>query len=247
MTESRRIRQTRAQRKEETRQALIVAAFVSFSRDGYHGSSLEGIANEAGFSKGAVYSNFSSKSVLFLACMDFNLEVLKDAEFDPFDPAPTAGAAALPSDAAAPSADELNIEEIEDQLKGFSLATLEFVAVAARDDDLREQLRSRIRRLAEAHSAVADAYRHESDTLTAPEQAHLMLALDQGWSLLALVGLDEYGESLKQAGTHRLLGLTGQRASGTGPESAWSAAQMNAVRQVAEQVYGQQRADPDSG
>jgi AcrR family transcriptional regulator len=37
---------------------------------GYHGASLEQIANEAGFSKGVVYSQFDSKADLFLALLE---------------------------------------------------------------------------------------------------------------------------------------------------------------------------------
>ena len=50
---------------------------MNFSRDGYHGASLEEIADTAGFSKGAVYSNFGGKAELFLAVLDHNLSTLR--------------------------------------------------------------------------------------------------------------------------------------------------------------------------
>jgi AcrR family transcriptional regulator len=54
-------RLTRAQRQEQTRSELLEAAKQRFLRHGYAGTSLEDIADDAGFSKGAVYSNFGSK------------------------------------------------------------------------------------------------------------------------------------------------------------------------------------------
>jgi AcrR family transcriptional regulator len=49
-----------------TRQHLLDAAAIVFARDGFHGSTLDEVAATAGFSKGAVYSNFKSKDDLFL-------------------------------------------------------------------------------------------------------------------------------------------------------------------------------------
>ena len=41
-----------------------------FAREGFRGASLEQVADEAGFSKGAVYSNFESKEEVFLALLE---------------------------------------------------------------------------------------------------------------------------------------------------------------------------------
>jgi AcrR family transcriptional regulator len=63
-------RLTRAERKQQTRAELIAAAQRVFLRDGFHGASLARIAEEAGYTFGAVYSNFQSKDDLFLAVLD---------------------------------------------------------------------------------------------------------------------------------------------------------------------------------
>jgi AcrR family transcriptional regulator len=63
-------RLTRAERKERTRAELIAAAREVFLREGFHQASLDAIAEEAGYTKGAVYSNFESKDELFLAVLD---------------------------------------------------------------------------------------------------------------------------------------------------------------------------------
>lgn len=60
----------RAQRKELTRQELVDAARAVFLRRGFHSASLDEIAEEAGYTKGAVYSNFDGKDGLFLAVFD---------------------------------------------------------------------------------------------------------------------------------------------------------------------------------
>src|SRR5688500_5424687 len=57
-------------RRAMTREHLLEAAARIFSRDGFHGASLDDIAATAGFTKGAVYSNFKSKEDLLLALMD---------------------------------------------------------------------------------------------------------------------------------------------------------------------------------
>jgi AcrR family transcriptional regulator len=61
---------TRRERQEQTREQLLTAASIVFARRGYHDASLEEIAAEAGFSTGAVYSNFAGKQELFLALAD---------------------------------------------------------------------------------------------------------------------------------------------------------------------------------
>jgi AcrR family transcriptional regulator len=50
-----------------TRQHLLAAAAEVFARRGYHGATLEEVAQTAGFTTGAIYSNFSGKEELFLA------------------------------------------------------------------------------------------------------------------------------------------------------------------------------------
>ena len=63
----------RISRKEsqiQTRERLLDAALTVFSRRGYHAAAVEEVAAEAGYSKGAVYSNFSNKEELFLALID---------------------------------------------------------------------------------------------------------------------------------------------------------------------------------
>jgi AcrR family transcriptional regulator len=57
---------TRKEKQAETRQKLLDAAERVFLRRGLQGSSVEEIAAEAGFTRGAFYSNFKSKDELFV-------------------------------------------------------------------------------------------------------------------------------------------------------------------------------------
>lgn len=48
----------------------MVAAASVFAEHGFHGATLDRVARAAGFTKGAVYSNFESKEDLFLALLE---------------------------------------------------------------------------------------------------------------------------------------------------------------------------------
>jgi len=65
-----RKRMTQAERREETREQVLAAAARIFAKRGFHGTSLDAIAEEAGFSRGAVYYNFADKEELFLDLLD---------------------------------------------------------------------------------------------------------------------------------------------------------------------------------
>ena len=63
-------RLTRAERSAQTRGELLDAAQRRFFEAGYHATTLDDIADDAGYTKGAVYSTFGSKAGLFLALFD---------------------------------------------------------------------------------------------------------------------------------------------------------------------------------
>jgi AcrR family transcriptional regulator len=68
------MRMTREQSRAHTRDRLLTAARGVFARSGFHGASVEEIASEAGFSTGALYSNFDGKEDLFLALMEREID-----------------------------------------------------------------------------------------------------------------------------------------------------------------------------
>ena len=64
------IRLTRVEQVERNRGQLLTAARRAFLERGYAGATLDAIADEAGFTKGVVYSHFAGKSDLFLALLE---------------------------------------------------------------------------------------------------------------------------------------------------------------------------------
>jgi AcrR family transcriptional regulator len=61
---------TPERRRQQTREYLLQAAAQVFAERGFHAASLDEVASVAGFTKGAVYSNFKSKEDLFLALLE---------------------------------------------------------------------------------------------------------------------------------------------------------------------------------
>ncbi|MBE1530324.1 TetR/AcrR family transcriptional regulator [Actinomadura algeriensis] len=179
---------TRGERQEQTRAALVEAARDVFSRDGYHGAGLGEIARIAGYTRGAVYSNFDGKADLFLAVMDANLREVSGRVWDPFDPV-------------LPETDT----EVAEVIRGMALATLEFIAVAARDERLSEALAGRVRRLLDLYTRIADGARPDGEPLASAEVGALLAALDQGVALLALSGLVAIDQRTMRVGLRRLV------------------------------------------
>ena len=63
-------RLSRVERVGRNREEVLAAARRVFLERGYAGASLDTIADEAGFSKGVVYSQFRSKGDLFIALLE---------------------------------------------------------------------------------------------------------------------------------------------------------------------------------
>ena len=66
----RRARLSRSEKKNQTRTQLIRAAGAVFAKRGYGAATLDEVADRAGLTKGAVYSNFDGKADLALAVLD---------------------------------------------------------------------------------------------------------------------------------------------------------------------------------
>lgn len=67
-------RRTRQDKRAANRAQILLAARKVFGRSGYHGATIEAIAQEAGLSNGAVYYNFANKEDLFLALLDERID-----------------------------------------------------------------------------------------------------------------------------------------------------------------------------
>jgi AcrR family transcriptional regulator len=60
------VRLSREESRALTRERLLDSARKTFARDGYNGATVDEIAENAGYSKGAFYSNFENKEAIFL-------------------------------------------------------------------------------------------------------------------------------------------------------------------------------------
>ena len=168
---------SRAEKTERNRAALLRAARRVFLKRGYHAATLDQIAEEAGFSKGVVYSQFAGKADLFLALLEERIEQRAR------DNARVAREAAGPEGIARLLGHAARTSGADPQ---WGLVVLEFRVHAARDPELN-------RRYAEAHArtvdelagTVAAAYERAGAAPPASprELAHLLLALSTGAQL----------------------------------------------------------------
>jgi AcrR family transcriptional regulator len=67
-------RLNRQERKSQTRERLIDAAAAVFAERGFETATIDEVAAAAGYTKGAVYSNFASKTDLFIALIERRIE-----------------------------------------------------------------------------------------------------------------------------------------------------------------------------
>jgi AcrR family transcriptional regulator len=116
-----------------------------FLRDGYAATSLERVADEAGFSKGAVYSNFAGKDDLCLAVLDSIHEEVAGAVLGSVEGAPTVEDALRSFDSWA----ESRLGDPE-----WSALEAEFSARSRRDPRLRAALAQRNLRLRDTIAAA---------------------------------------------------------------------------------------------
>jgi AcrR family transcriptional regulator len=124
----------REDKKEETRRRLIVAAFQEFTKRGYSQVNLDEVVSQAGLTKGAVYSNFSSKAELALAVLDRRIDQPLSI-FGQIDPD-------AKRDDQLSSTGELLARELDAASTWFCLE-LECTVAATRNPDLLDKLRRR--------------------------------------------------------------------------------------------------------
>ncbi len=142
--------QTRLERQAHTRAALLQAASQAICERGMDGASIDLIAAEAGYTKGAFYANFSSKEDMFLAILDEKF----DAEM--------ARLQAAMSGAGEPIAEaRLAAEEFlryVDHDPDWPRLYQEFATHAARNEPFREALAERHRALRERVAALFERW-----------------------------------------------------------------------------------------
>src|SRR3954452_3630574 len=144
-------RNRRALKQQRTRARLLEAAATVFARRGYHVATLEQVAAEAGFTKGAGYSNFDNKEALFLALVDE--EIAKRVR----EIGAVVEAAGSGGDIEAEA--ERQFQRFVREEPHWPFLFYEFFAYGARRPDLRGEF---IKRRRAVHRVIADGIRTQA-------------------------------------------------------------------------------------
>lgn len=168
---------TRAEKNALTRRKLLDAAREVFVERGFHGASLDAVAERAGFTKGAVYSRFASKADLFLALLEERIDQSLAAI------RAMAGSGAVEGDLEATTAfwDEILRTELD-----WTLLVLEFRVHVARNPDLNRRYAALHRRFRDGIAeAIKAGFAAAGTTPARPAEdlADELLALSSGSAL----------------------------------------------------------------
>lgn len=181
-------RLTRVEQQAQTRARLIAAGASVFARRGFQAASVEEIAEEAGYSHGAVYSNFTGKDELFLAVFeDYMAERIREL-------AETQALLAedAPLEARARALADQWMQRLARDRESFILH-MEFITHAERNPELAGRFGSRSAAMREAVAHYIRQYQHEAEAdlvLPADELALVLRALGIGLAIESLVSPD---------------------------------------------------------
>lgn len=168
--------------RDDTRDKLFEAAARVFELDGIGGASIEAIAAEAGFTRGAFYSNFGSKDELIFAMLEDhveqsirrNMEILaQHKSLDDFI-------------AALKTMDRGR----QDPLGRSPLLHMEMILFVARAEKRRPELAKRLRARRKLIADIIEATLKDNargETLNPPWMASVVLALEDGFRLHRLI------------------------------------------------------------
>ncbi|HVY77615.1 MAG TPA: TetR family transcriptional regulator [Solirubrobacterales bacterium] len=213
-------RETRAEKQARTRAELLETAAAVFAQRGYAGATVEEIAERAGYSHGAVYSNFAGKDDLFLAV------------FEDYMAARARELAETQAGLAADAPLELRARALADQwMERFAadrdsfLLHLEFLAASRREPELAARFGTRSAALRETIAAFI-AHQQETEGVEAPlspaELALVLRALGIGLAIEALVSPGAVSDDLYGDFVELLVTMMRERArrSAAAPSSS---------------------------
>jgi AcrR family transcriptional regulator len=211
-------RLTRKEKQAHTRYCLMEAAAKVFSKRGLQQASVDEVAEDAGYTKGAFYANFKSKEELFLAMLDERFAERLE-ELDRI----VSGSGALEEKAREAGADFARYLAADPE---WQRLFFEFAAYAARNEDFRQELVTRYRALRER---VADLFRRRGEEIglespIPPEQVSTMtFAMANGFALERLLEPeaapdDLYGTMLATFFTGLMAGAVPRASSERSPK-----------------------------
>jgi AcrR family transcriptional regulator len=207
-------RMTREQSRAATRERLLAAARSVFARSGFHGASVEEIASEAGFSTGALYSNFDGKEDLFLVLMEREI-----AEHAREIVEAVRRRASVAERARGGARQWMTMIEREPEVL---LLFMEFWAYGVRDAAVRPKVAERFAQMREVLTGlIADGVREFEVELALPAE-QLAIAIDalaDGIARQKLADPDAVPDELMGRVLALLLGAVTRPAGGTGTPS----------------------------
>jgi len=176
-------RLTREESKQKTRNELLQVASKMFAKKGFHDTSVDQIAEEAGYSKGAVYSNFGSKEDLFLSVFSENQK--KDLQkFEEI-----AGEYHSLDDFIKMIDKNHQVERKEN--RDWGMLKLEFLLYAMREESVRKKLAPLLEETRSQLMHILDTFGEvdtKNNSISVESLAFLILALDIG------VGIQYYAD-----------------------------------------------------
>jgi AcrR family transcriptional regulator len=188
MTAERPRRLSREERRAETRRSLLDAAAAVFIRRGLGGASVEEISAEAGFTRGAFYSNFESKEEMFV-------ELLQERVYSSYrDLVQRVPQDAPPAEQLRWMADDLKDRYGREEDAWLFALWLELLAHAARNPEFRSLAATFWRDTRAVGAAQIERTFEASGTQPPTEPRDLaiaMTALDIGLAVQNLVDPDE--------------------------------------------------------
>jgi AcrR family transcriptional regulator len=209
------MRMTREQSRANTRERLLAAARSAFARSGFHGASVEEIASEAGFSTGALYSNFDGKEDLFL--------VLMEREIAEHQREIAEAVRAQASVAARATGGAQQWMTMIDRQPELLLLFMEFWAYGVRDPRMRPKVAERFAQVRQVLTQlIADGVRDFDLELEIPaEQLAIVIdALADGIARQKLADPDAVPDDLMGRALSLLLSAVTRPAGGTDTRSA---------------------------
>ena len=191
---------TREERRVRTREDLVDAADRLFTANGFHTTTVDAIAADAGYTKGAVYSNFASKEDLFFAVYERRVDAAVRASERLLADLGTSDAI---DRAAADGASRKGRDD------GWLAVFFEFWSHVLRHPELRDRFaRVHARNQAPFAAALKRDGLAPTGTDVAPDELVVAaMAMDVGLALERLVRPDAVDATLSSRMARRVLGL----------------------------------------
>ncbi|APA75183.1 TetR/AcrR family transcriptional regulator [Mycobacterium avium subsp. hominissuis] len=157
----------------EVRDRILDAAAKVFAAEGFAGATIDAIGQAAGFTKGAVYSNFESKDELFLALLDREFELRGQQIAIALD------RSAGDTTAAAREVSRSVLDSVRDH-SDYYVLLVEYWLRAQRDPQLRERLIERRRAAADQALHIVESTDTVSGDRRLADIAQLVVTLNLG-------------------------------------------------------------------